>query len=148
MAKLASEDREFISSFELSKASEIEEKNGSWQKYRWKITHGQRVIETIDDNDGYLFCRHPQDEVKQLLEDLSRLVEKEKSEVLFEPGEPSINLSIKRQSFSDGLKVYIFIDEGNASSGISRWDSIGVRFFTTEEELRRFIKDLKEEFNC
>lgn len=153
MATLYSEDREFKSSFEISKSSDSITKNidgvdESWQSYEWKINHGPRLLETINNSDGYLLCRNPIDEVKQLVDDLSHLVQKEKSEVLFEPEEPSLNISVKRQSFSDGLKVQIFIDEGNASTAVSRWDSIGVRFFTTEELLKQFINDLKEEFNC
>lgn len=162
MATLVSEDEEYISSFTLSPCSEtlklngIELDNQRIQYFNWQIKHGKRSIkssaslEEVKQDpriDGYILFRSPVDEVKQLVESLSLLVDNRKDSVMFEPSEPSFDLTITRQD-QYGLKVQIFIDEGNVESGISRWDALGIRFFTQEDKLALFINELKKDFNC
>ena len=149
MARLQSEDREYISAFEISAESPIERHqkypDQAVQYFAWRMTQGKRLISSTREStgtadqapllkDGYIFFREPEDEADM---------------VLFEPFEPSIDLRIERpdRDRSD-LKVYVFIDEGGVETGISRWDALGLRFLTNTEMLSLFIKDLKSEFNC
>lgn len=118
----------------------------------------------------YLFCRAPKDEVAQLVALLKRLAERKLNHIRFETLEPSIELEITRQISEadgsliegtvaqigianpnvedDGLKVQLFVDAGNVETEISRWDALGIRFFTNQSSLEQFIEALKKEFGC
>ncbi|MBI1270416.1 hypothetical protein GC174_08285 [bacterium] len=164
MARLQSEDQEYMSAFEISVESPIERHqkypDQAVQYFSWRMTQGKRLISSTRETpstadqapllkDGYIFFREPEDEVKLLLSRLEALVEGNVDMVLFEPFEPSIDLRIERPDRDKAdLKVYVFIDEGGVETGISRWDALGLRFLTNTEMLSLFIKDLKSEFNC
>lgn len=164
MARLQSEDREYMSAFEISAESPIERHqkypDQAVQYFAWRMTQGKRLISSTREStgsadqapllkDGYIFFREPEDEVKLLIARLEALVEGKVDMVLFEPFEPSIDLRIEKPDRDRAdLKVYVFIDEGGVETGISRWDALGLRFLTNTEMLSLFIKDLKSEFNC
>lgn len=119
---------------------------------------------------GYVFCRTPKDEVALLVALLKRLAERKLNHIRFETLEPSIELEITRQSSEedgsliegtvgqigianpnvedDGLKVQLFVDAGNVETEISRWDALGIRFFTNQSSLEQFIEALQKEFGC
>lgn len=121
---------------------------------------------------GYLFCRAPKDEVAQLVALLKRLAEHKSNSIRFETLEPSFELEITRQvgeargeAFcgeagyadeagktvrveDDGLRVQLFVDAGNVETEISRWDALGIRFFTNQSNLEQFIEALQKEFDC
>lgn len=118
----------------------------------------------------FLLCRAPKDEVAQLVALLKRLAERRLNHVRFETLEPSIELEITRQSSEeegsliegtvatieaasadvadDGLKVQLFVDAGNVETEISRWDALGIRFFTNQSQLELFIEALQKDFGC
>ncbi|MCB9471244.1 MAG: hypothetical protein H6677_23420 [Candidatus Obscuribacterales bacterium] len=164
MARLQSEDREYMSAFEISPESPIERHQSypdqAIQYFSWRMTQGKRLISSAKEQenktaeaplekDGYIFFREPEDEVKLLISRLESLAEGKVDTVLFEPFEPSVDLRIERPDRERAdLKVYVFIDEGGVETGISRWDALGLRFLTNTEMLSLFIKDLKSEFNC
>lgn len=95
---------------------------------------------------AYLLCRHPQDEAHVLADRLQQLAAAQRSQVLFEPAEPSFELSVK--SAGAGVKVEFFVDAGNVETGIYRWDALGIRFFTNNQLLTDFVAELKSEFAC
>lgn len=166
MAKVVSEDQDYISYFEINAGKPVELNVGSqsegWQFYSMKLGHGGRelsytspceekqdydgFIGKVDKvADGYLLCRNPRDEVKGLAELLIRFLDKKLPRVVFEPLEPSFELTVERQS-ADEIRLSVFIDEGNVLTTIARWDGLGLRFFTNESNLRRFIDDLERDF--
>lgn len=95
---------------------------------------------------AYLLCRSPQDEVGKLIEKIESLLKGEKAQLLFEPAEPSFDLTMNK--VGGGFRVECFVDAGNVETGIYRFDALGIRFFTTEALLEDFIKELKEDFAC
>lgn len=107
---------------------------------------------------GYLVCRAPKDEVAQLVALLKRLAEHKSNSIRFETLEPTFELEITRQTGEadgeagqvedDGLRVQLFVDAGNVETEISRWDALGIRFFTNQTNLEQFIEALQKEFGC
>lgn len=169
MATLVSEDKEFVSTFSISpreiiyiKVKGVDEQK--WQHFEIAIANGSRSLTfqtpprdgdasfsaAIEDiqvvADAYLLCRQPQDEIKKLIERLDDLLSGKRAKVLFEPAEPSFEFSL--QNSGGGMKAEIFVDAGNVETSIYRWDALGIRFFTGEEQVRRFIEELKSEFDC
>jgi hypothetical protein len=107
----------------------------------------QNAVEDIQAvAHAYLFCRSPQDEVEKLIEKIESLFTGEKAQLLFEPAEPSFDLTISK--VGGGYRVECFVDAGNVETGIYRFDALGIRFFTTEALLKDFIKELKADFAC
>ncbi len=148
MAKLLSEDEEFISFLALNSTGNQIENEQLWQGYALEICNGPISLKYGGaKDDGYLFCRKPKDEIKMFCQNLQTFMDNRMQSLQFEPSEPSFELSLERvESF--GVKVSVFVDDGNASSAIARWDAFGLRFFTTDANLERFINELKSEFAC
>ncbi len=152
MAILRSEDSERPSTLEITKGA-LESIGGqSWQRFQLKACCGDYKLELGSESSSglavdCLFCREPQDEVLKLAEKIEQIVNQTKDRLLFEPAEPSFELSVVRASAS-GLKVEIWLDSGEAASGIYRWDAAGIRFHTLQEHLELFLKELKQEFAC
>ena len=155
MAKLESDDGEFISYLEILPGrresltghwqSDGEEQ--LWQRYTITAVSGSFRLELPESIDGCILCRSPKDEVLHLLERLSDLHRADRDKVLFEPSEPSFELTLLRRG-EDGVKAEIWLNEGNATTDIYRWDAAGVRFFTTMSRLANFIAQIKAEFAC
>ena len=138
----------------------------TWQYVRLILNNGPKSlsfetpeVRTFENNDlakavgdiqsvahAYLFCRSPNDEALDLADRLSELAEDKRTQVLFEPAEPSFELTIKE--VGGGLKVEFFVDAGNVETGIYRWDALGIRFFTNCAAVAAFAKELKAEFAC
>lgn len=165
MARLESEDESHISSLELSPAKAPVQvttyEDQAIQYFRWKLCCGNRCLEgglksphretenSLPIEDGYLLFRKPKDEVKALIDGLKAVHDKQTDLFSFEPSEPSFDLKLVRPDRElDGLKVYVFVDEANIETGISRWDALGLRFFSNDRKLALFINELKSEFNC
>ncbi len=148
MAKLLSEDEEFISFLALNSTGDQIENEQLWQGYALEIGNGPISLKYGGaKDDGYLFCRKPKDEIKMFCQNLQTFMDNRMQSLQFEPSEPSFEFSLERvESF--GVKVSVFVDDGNASSAIARWDAFGLRFFTTDANLERFINELKSEFAC
>ncbi|MCW5823816.1 MAG: hypothetical protein KIT34_13505 [Cyanobacteria bacterium TGS_CYA1] len=148
MAKLLSEDEDFISYLALNKTGHETRNDQLWQGYALEICNGPISLKYGGaKDDGYLFCRQPKDEIKTFCENLEMFVKQGMRSMQFEPSEPSFELILERvETF--GVKVHIFVDDGNASSAIARWDAFGLRFFTTDANLEGFINELKKEFAC
>jgi hypothetical protein len=174
MATLKSEDPDFESSITITpgKMLEIEalstvsghKENQQWQLIDLKVASGKRSL-TFDSDPNqdvesftaaveslakiahsYVLCRKPSDEAKHLVKMLGEIVVGSRAKLLFEPAEPSFELSIT--SVGGGLRVELFVDAGNVETSIYRWDSLGIRFFTTNKNLQAFIDELKADFNC
>ncbi len=138
----------------------------TWQYVRLTLENGTRTLafetpqeRTFEKNDlseavgdiqsvahAYLLCRSPQDEALDLAQKLEEMAQDKRSLVLFEPAEPSFELSVK--AVGGGLKVEFFVDAGNVETGIYRWDALGIRFFTNAEAVAAFAAALKAEFAC
>ncbi len=138
----------------------------TWQYVRLILKNGVRTLafetpaeRTFEKNDlsdavgdlqsvahAYLLCRSPQDEALDLATKLIELAEDKRSQVLFEPAEPSFELSLK--GVGGGLKLEFFVDAGNVETGIYRWDALGIRFFTNIQAVAAFAAELKAEFAC
>jgi hypothetical protein len=151
MALLRSEDQEYETSLSIERGDAKILKNQFWQRYMvtlksgaYEFTLGSKSASSAAE-DECLFCRKPQDEVATMVERLKLLVDFDREKFLFEPAEPSFELSIVRSGIT-GLKVEIWIDAGNAKTGIYRWDGVGIRFYTQQEHLISFLKELEEEF--
>lgn len=116
----------------------------TWQYVTLILTSGQNSLSTEPDAD-YVLCRRPADEAEKLCRLLEGLIQKTSERVLFEPSEPSFELSLERTA-RGGIKVEAWLDAGNASTAIYTWDAAGIRFYTTDEHVVSFIQDLKTEF--
>lgn len=161
MAKLRSEDGEFVTSFEIHKGSSRLINGQTWQRFKLTLTSGTyRLLlgegepaeesarhSAEEERDACLLCREPKDEVAQLAEHLNQIINFDREKLLFEPFEPTFELTISRSGVT-GVKVEIWLDAGNAKTGIYRWDGVGVRFYTLQEHLVSFLGELKEEFAC
>ena len=157
MAVLRSEDPENPSSLELKAMDKEDIQGQSWQHFTLTLKTGTYELRlgrfpsdptanfsTLSD---CLFCRTPQDEVAELCKRLEALIETDKQQLLFEPSEPSFELSINRTRQNEA-KVEVWLDSGNATTGFYSWDAAGIRFHTLQEHLIAFLKELKQEFAC
>ncbi|MBN9393738.1 MAG: hypothetical protein J0H83_00725 [Candidatus Melainabacteria bacterium] len=141
----------------------------TWQYFTINLTNGGRSLDFCTPADSfdhmlfeneiqnavqdiqavahaYLLCRTPQDEVALLAQKIETFVAGDKSQLLFEPSEPSLELMVKR--VGGGFRVYCHVDAGNVETGIYRYDALGIRFFTTQEHLMAFASQLRAEFAC
>lgn len=152
MAVLSSEDQEWSSSLELISGDEQELLGQRWQRFRLLLTSGDHHLtlgnsDSQAERDACMFCRTPNDEVAELISMLNDFANRKKDRVLYEPAEPSFELEVVRAG-PDGLNVHVWLDAGNAKTGIYRWDAAGIRFFTVQSHLLSFVEQLKQQFNC
>jgi len=151
MALLKSEDEEQPSIFELRRGQDEDVSGQLWNRYELRLEVGafklQLPPESAPDSVDCLFCRQPHDEVKMLAQRLDAFLGSTKKAVLFEPSEPTFELSIKRAQ-AGGARVEIWLDAGNAQIGIYRWDALGMRFHTDDKRLLTFLAELRAEFGC
>ncbi len=144
MAALFSEDKELASSLKIEACGapgvQPAAPDESWQRVSLALRSGKRSLDEL-----CLVCRQPEDELRKLVELAGDLAERRRETILFEPAEPSFELVLERTR-EGGIKVEAWIDAGNADTGFYRWDAAGIRFFTTEAELRLFIEALGKEF--
>lgn len=150
MAQLLSEDQDCISKIELvgreRKTLSSDKATGQdWQKVDFILSSGKQTFRT-EPTENVMLCRAPQDELITLVETLQHLLEKKRDEVIFEPSEPSFELSFTRTR-RGGIKVEAWIDSGNATTDIYTWDASGIRFYSTDDNIRQFAEDLKREFS-
>jgi hypothetical protein len=153
MAVLHSEDQDYKTSLSIEPGAPKLIQNQMWQRYAMILRSGDQEIKLGGksagalESDNCIFCRKPKDEVQDLIDKLKQVVDFDRDKVLFEPAEPSFELSIARSGVT-GIKVEIWLDPGNAKTGIYRWDGVGIRFYTLQEHLVSFLKELEDEFAC
>jgi hypothetical protein len=151
MAILVSEDRDSQSSLEIIAGASQPLIDQTWQNFSLVLKSGDFNLtlgkgdSSTPNNQGCLFCRQPEDELGGVFEQLQELVDNKRDKLLFEPAEPSFELTITR-SGAHGYKVEVWLDAGNAKTGIYRWDAAGVRFFTLHKHLVAFLEELKQQF--
>jgi len=150
MALLVSEDRDSPSSLEVNAGSKQAQMDQTWQTFSMVLKSGDFCLtlgkgELGPENEGCLFCRNPDDELAEVFAQIQDLIDNKREVVLFEPAEPSFELTISR-SGAYGYKVEVWLDAGNAKTGIYRWDAAGVRFFTLHKHLVSFLEELKTQF--
>ncbi|MBX9695536.1 MAG: hypothetical protein K2Z81_24340 [Cyanobacteria bacterium] len=151
MARLISDDQEYASYIDLSPVQSIDKDNTEpelWQSYVLQIAHGDTLFSIPGESrtsEACVLCRRPKDEIVHLAKILSELVEHQRDASQFEPLEPSFELRVERQS-EDGYRVFMWLDKGNVETEIYRWDSLGIRFFTSGDNLQRFTLELLEQF--
>jgi hypothetical protein len=148
MAQLVSEEKDCSSHLEIKPGDkhivERPSQDECWQKLTLMLRSGDNhVSSTAGDNCS--ICRTPTDELENFASQLEGLLKGQKQKVIFEPNEPSFELTLER-SRREGIKVEAWIDAGNAKTGFYTWDAAGVRFFTTDENLAEFINQLRQEF--
>lgn len=150
MAELHSEDKDCPTRLLLSagptktlsgRGADAEQ---TWQDVSLRLTSGPREIGTVDKEEVML-CRKPTDEIVDLLAALEQLLNKERDEILFEPSEPSFELAFARTR-RGGIKVEAWLDAGNGTTEIYTWDAAGIRFYTTDANIRSFSAELRREF--
>jgi len=152
MAILHSEDQESASSVELELGEKVELYGQPWQRFSLSLKSGERLLTlgksgSQEERDACMFCREPNDEAAALVGQLQELADRTRDRVMFEPAEPSFELELAR-SGPDGVTVQIWLDAGNAKTGIYSWDAAGIRFFTTQSHLADFVRELKQQFAC
>ncbi|MCC6977981.1 MAG: hypothetical protein IT343_06640 [Candidatus Melainabacteria bacterium] len=170
MAKLVSEDKEVESTLEIvpGPALPVAEimSDQAWQKVGLALVSGpfninlgysnnnengngsdSAVEDDEEPDEECLFCRKPKDEVHELAEQIEQLIEGKLDSVLFEPAEPFFELRITKAPVF-GFKVEAWLDSGNATTGVYRWDGVGIRMHTTRDNLASFTKQLRSEFSC
>ena len=163
MAKLASEDKEVESTLEIvpGPALPVAEimSDQAWQKVGLALVSGPFNInlgyssngsapeEEESDFEECLICRKPKDEVHELADQIEQLIEGKVDSVLFEPAEPFFELRVTKAPVF-GFKVEAWLDSGNATTGVYRWDGLGIRMHTTRDNLASFTKQLRSEFGC
>lgn len=150
MARLLSEDQDCVSDLRIIarqrkdlESEQLKEKQ-QWQKIDIQLRSGARQFLSEETADVML-CRSPHDEAGNFIQLLEQMLDKKRDEVLFEPSEPSFEISLARTK-RGGIKVEAWIDAGNGTTGIYTWDAAGVRFYTTDESLRDFVAEMKREF--
>lgn len=148
MATLHSEEKESSSSFSLNALElfkvERAMQEEMWQRLSLELKSGSSQI-CSESGDNCSTCRAPHDEVEGLAKLMEELLSGKKQKFVFEPSEPSFEISMER-SRRAGIKVEVWIDAGNAKTGFYTWDAAGVRFFTTDEHLAEFINQIRIEF--
>jgi len=163
LAKLISEDKEVESTLEIvpGPALPIAEimSDQAWQKVGLALVSGPFNInlgytsngdvpaEEEPGSEECLFCRKPKDEVHELADQIEQLIEGKVDSVLFEPAEPFFELRVTKAPVF-GFKVEAWLDSGNATTGVYRWDGVGIRMHTTRDNLASFTKQLRSEFSC
>lgn len=149
MAELVSEDQDCPSKLtmnagEMKILSDEHAHEQQWQNLALLLTSGTRSVKTSAAEEVML-CRAPTDELNTLVFGLDELLRKKRAEVLFEPSEPSFELSFIRTQ-RGGIKVEAWLDAGNGETGIYTWDACGIRFYTNDANIRSFIDELSNEF--
>jgi hypothetical protein len=152
MAILPSEDQESASSIDFAVGEKVELYGQQWHRFSLSLKSGERNLslgkgDSQEERDACMLCREPNDEAAILVAQLQELVERSRDRVLFEPAEPSFEMEVAR-SGAEGITVQIWLDAGNAKTGIYSWDAAGIRFFTTQSHLATFVEQLKQQFAC
>lgn len=151
MARLTSEDEQIKTSFELILLKEkFESKHDiSWISYKLVLQSAkQKLIYEKEKNDNgagdYVFALKPVNEIEKMASELtSFLASEEKKLYSFEPLEPSFELIVERSH--KGFSITIWVDAGNVISDHSTWDGLGMRFFTSEKNIKNFLSEVKSE---
>jgi len=112
-----------------------------WQAITIKLKSGSLTLAT-KENEDFLLCRAPADEMGQLIDNLKCLYAGKCEHFIFEPFEPSFSLCFKRVHHY-GIKVEAWLDAGNASQGIHTFDALGIRFLTVNDQIALFLQDLE-----
>ncbi len=152
MARLITDDKEYTSYIDLSPVRNIDKNSPDpevWQPYVLQIAHGDALFSIPPSQtlaaEACVLCRSPKDEIAQIVKSLSQLLENKRDSAQFEPLEPSFELRVERQS-EDGYRVFMWLNTGNVETEIYRWDSLGIRLFTSGDNLQRFTQELAEQF--
>jgi hypothetical protein len=72
---------------------------------------------------------------------LNFLISEKRQQFIFQPADPSFELVIQRSHF-DQFKVYLWLDEGNTRQLEYTWNASGIRFISSQQQIRDFIQDL------
>ncbi len=102
----------------------------------------------------FSFNIQPHNEIEKLSKHINDFINNPKrSEMFFEPADPSFELRIERTRHSDGAnelldlseeeyKVYLWIDGGNSTKLEYTWDAEGIRFLINKTALNHFATAL------
>lgn len=146
MATLISEDQEQPLSLTISKGELSSSKeNGNWQNVTLSLNSPQYRLTLGGPGQDCLLCRSPEDEISLLAEQIEQLLQAKRENIHFEPAEPSFELTLAKTPLG-GISLHCFLDAGNATTGFYRWDAVGMRFYTTPEQLQAFLSQLRQEF--
>src|SRR5690606_27365858 len=127
-----------------------------WQGYELTISHGTTTLHLPAADSSHqdrqrqqehcVLCRSPRDELEGLIGGIRRLLDGASDVFEFEPAEPSFELRFEHQAEGE-FRTYLWLNTGNVETEIYRWNSIGIRLFATESDLRRFTDELESEFS-
>lgn len=139
-------------SFEINFLDEEKKSNELWISYEIVINCGRerQVFRSIDKEEmthtgimgrvgHFAFALKPKNEIAILVQQIEKFLnDKERLSINFEPADPSFELIIER-THGDEYKVYLWIDCGNTTQLEYTWDARGIRFITTEDNIRQFL---------
>jgi hypothetical protein len=145
MALLVSEDEELVSSLTITLGTIKSIEGQNWQEIHLKLTSGLNQIDLGKERAECLLCRQPKDELQTFITALEQVSTGKKESLLFEPSEPCFEFSIIALNNAQEYKIECWLDAGNATTGIYRWDAMGIRFHTVKRHLDSFINQLKKE---
>ena len=151
MAILLSEDEQVKSSFKLLFVKDQVKKKPSmsWISYKVLLKSAEKelIFEKKSNNNGagdYVLALKPINEIESIINGTKSFLQSETSKMFsFEPIEPSFELILERAH--KGYSVICWMDSGNVVSDHYTWDGLGIRFFTSEEKILSFVKELEKE---
>ncbi|OGI19134.1 MAG: hypothetical protein A3B68_08050 [Candidatus Melainabacteria bacterium RIFCSPHIGHO2_02_FULL_34_12] len=151
MAKLLSEDSQVKTYIEIMFLKDkLENKAAfSWIAYKLVLNSADRelVFETEKTNKGagdYVLSLRPVNEIENLINGIkSFLTDTNKELYSFEGLEPSFEFVFERSH--KGYSATCWVDAGNVISDHYTWDGFGLRFFTTEKNIKSFVNELGKE---
>ncbi len=153
MALLLSEDENVLSSFEFNFLREHIKKKPElcWIPYQLNLKSGCNSLSfkslpenlKIQSAGDYVLAIEPVNEIEKLIQGINEVLKNERNLFSFEPLEPSFELIVEKSH--NGFSINIWVDSGNVISNHYSWDGFGIRFFTTEENLIKFVAQLNAE---
>ena len=151
MAQLLSEDKQVTTSFNLILLKDkIQDKISiSWIPYKLVLKSADKELtyekkEKTSGAGDYVLALKPINEIENLIKGVKGFLESKNTNMFsFEVIEPSFELVLERSH--RGFSVVCWLDAGNVVSDHYSWDGFGIRFFTSEKEIRAFINELGNE---
>jgi hypothetical protein len=110
----------------------------NWLKYRIKFSSPTRTLEFASDN--FLLCFKPTNELEQLKKELKTFLSSKQKTYRFEPVEPNFELVFEKDD-EGGIKLYCWVDNGNAECSHYTWDAIGLRLYCGAQDFKWAFED-------
>jgi hypothetical protein len=114
----------------------------NWLQYSINFETPTKQIQFNSKN--FVFCKQPTNELIQLRDELEAFLNSNtQTTYRFEPVEPNIELMLEKD-LNDTIKLYCWIDNGNADCSYYTWDAVGLRLFTNKQLMQNFLSELNQ----